>query len=94
MLYLAVTGDLVRAAILLAYGTLVISMVDNVIRPLVIGGQTRLPTLLLFFGILGGLEAYGMLGVFLGPVLVAIVVAFVNIYREQYAAAESHWPAL
>lgn len=87
-LYLATTGEPVRAVILLAYGTLVISMVDNVVRPLVIGGRTRLPTLLLFFGILGGLEAYGVLGVFLGPVLVAIVVAFVNIYREQYAAAE------
>ncbi len=87
-IYLAATGDLVRAVILLVYGSLVISMVDNILRPLLIGGQTRLPTLFLFFGILGGVQTYGVLGIFLGPVLLAIVVAFVRIYQEQFATAE------
>jgi predicted PurR-regulated permease PerM len=86
--YLAATGDLVRAAILLVYGSVVISLADNVLRPLLIGGQTRLPTLFLFFGILGGVQVYGVLGLFLGPVLLAIVVAFVRIYQEQFATAE------
>jgi predicted PurR-regulated permease PerM len=88
-IYLAATGDLVRAVILLVYGSLVISMVDNVLRPLLIGGQTRLPTLFLFFGILGGVQTYGVLGIFLGPVLLAIVIAFVRIYQEQFATAEA-----
>ena len=88
-IYLALTGEIVRAVILLAYGVLVISMVDNVLRPLVIGGRTRLPTLFLFFGILGGVQAYGVLGIFLGPVLLAIVIAFINIYKEQYATPEA-----
>jgi predicted PurR-regulated permease PerM len=87
-LYLAFAGELVRATVLLVYGTLVISMVDNVLRPLLIGGRARLPTIFLFFGILGGLEAYGVLGLFLGPVLLSIVVAFVKIYQEQYAGSE------
>jgi predicted PurR-regulated permease PerM len=86
--YLAATGDYVRAVILLVYGSIVISMVDNVLRPLLIGGQTRLPTLFLFFGILGGVQEYGVLGLFLGPVLLAIVFAFVRIYQEQFATAE------
>ena len=87
-IYLAATGDLVRAIILLVYGSLVISMVDNVLRPLLIGGQTRLPTLFLFFGILGGVKTYGVLGIFLGPVLLAIVIAFIRIYQEQFTTAE------
>jgi len=88
-IYLAATGDFVRAIILLVYGSLVISMVDNVLRPLLIGNQTRLPTLFLFFGILGGVQVYGVLGLFLGPVLLAIVVAFIRIYQEQFATAEA-----
>lgn len=87
-IYLAATGDLVRAIILLVYGSLVISMVDNVLRPLLIGGQTRLPTLFLFFGILGGVQTYGVLGIFLGPVLLAIVIAFIRIYQEQFSTVE------
>jgi predicted PurR-regulated permease PerM len=91
-IYLAATGDLVRATILLVYGSVVISLVDNVLRPLLIGGQTRLPTLFLFFGILGGVQVYGVLGIFLGPVLLAIVVAFIRIYQEQFATAETVVP--
>lgn len=87
-IYLAASGDVVRALILLAYGSVVISMVDNVLRPLLIGGQTRLPTLFLFFGILGGVQVYGVLGLFLGPVLLAIAMAFIRIYQEQFATAE------
>jgi hypothetical protein len=41
-----------------------------------------------FFGMLGGLKIYGVLGLFLGPVLLSIVVAFVKIYQEQYAGSE------
>ncbi len=88
-IYLAASGDFLRAVILLVYGSIVISMVDNVLRPLLIGGQTRLPTLFLFFGILGGVQVYGVVGLFLGPVLLAIVVAFVRIYQEQFATAET-----
>jgi predicted PurR-regulated permease PerM len=87
-IYLFATGAPVRALILLLYGGLVISVTDNVLRPLVIGERTRLPTLFLFFGILGGVEAYGVLGLFLGPVVLAIVVAFAQIYKQQYAGPE------
>jgi predicted PurR-regulated permease PerM len=87
-IYLFATGEFVRGVILLVYGSIVISMVDNVLRPLLIGGQTRLPTLFLFFGILGGVQVYGVLGLFVGPVLLAIVVAFIRIYQEQFAVVE------
>ena len=68
-------------------------MVDNLLRPLLIGGRAEIPTLLLFFGMLGGLQAYGFLGIFLAPALIAILVAFLKIYREQYrTAAETSAP--
>jgi predicted PurR-regulated permease PerM len=86
VIYLAFTGAWVRALILLVYGSVIVSSVDNVLRPLIVGGRTKLPTLFLFFGILGGLKAYGFLGIFLGPVVLATIMAFVTIYKEEYAS--------
>jgi predicted PurR-regulated permease PerM len=91
--YLAAAGLPLRALVLVLYGTLVISMVDNVLRPLLIGGRTRLPTIWLFFGMLGGIEAYGILGIFLGPLLLSIIVSFVQIYQAQYAAPDPPAPS-
>ncbi|MHB1143673.1 MAG: AI-2E family transporter [Thiobacillus sp.] len=64
---------------LFLWGALVVSWVDNLIRPLVISGPTRIPFLLVFLGVLGGLHAFGLIGLFLGPVLLAVSVA---IWRE------------
>jgi len=82
--YLAVVGSIGRAIGLALWGLLVVSAVDNVIKPLVIGGRARLPTFLLVFGILGGLSVYGFLGIFVAPVVVALLLTFVQIYRELY----------
>lgn len=97
-IYLGLSGSWPWATGLIVYGVVVISGIDNIIKPLIIGERTKLPTLFLFFGILGGLQAYGFLGVFLGPVVLATIMAFVKIYRETYAqgAEETtrHSPAL
>lgn len=85
--YLLVSGAVVRGALLIAWGLLAVSSVDNVLRPWIIGGRTEIPTMLLFFGILGGLNAYGFIGVFLAPVVIAILVAAVRIYRDEYGTA-------
>ncbi len=84
-LYFAAGGDYLRAGLMVGWGALVIGSADNFIRPLIIGGRTQIPTVFLFFGILGGLQAYGFLGMFLGPAVIAILVAFARIFREQYA---------
>jgi predicted PurR-regulated permease PerM len=83
--YLALTGDVGRALGLVAWGALVVSTADNWIKPLFIGGRAKLPTFPLLIAILGGLQVYGFLGVFLGPVLLAILFVFVDIYREEYS---------
>ena len=83
-LYLALIGDLGRALGLAVWGGLFVSTADNWIKPLFISGRARLPTFLLLISILGGLKVYGFLGVFLGPVVLAILFTFVDIYREEY----------
>lgn len=69
---------------LLIWGALVVSTADNFLRPILIGSKAKLPFLLLFFGILGGMRVYGFLGLVLGPLLIAMTLAFIQIYREEY----------
>jgi predicted PurR-regulated permease PerM len=54
------------------WGTIVVSTVDNILRPLFISQTTKLSTILVFIGVLGGVAAFGLLGVFIGPALIAI----------------------
>ncbi len=72
-------GETGAALGLFLWGALVVSWVDNLIRPLVISGPTQIPFLLVFLGVLGGLHAFGLIGLFLGPVLLAVSV---GIWRE------------
>jgi predicted PurR-regulated permease PerM len=69
---------------LLVWGTLTVAVVDNFIKPHAIGQGSGLPTIALFFGITGGLEVYGLLGLFAGPAVLAIFVALVQVYRRTY----------
>ncbi|MBI4056826.1 MAG: AI-2E family transporter [Elusimicrobia bacterium] len=66
------------------WGILVISGIDNILRPILIGSKVKLPFLLLFFGIMGGMRVYGFLGLILGPMLIACTLAFIQIYRQEY----------
>jgi predicted PurR-regulated permease PerM len=88
VLYLAAVAEYGHALLLFLWGLLIVSSADNVIRPIVIGGRTQIPTVYLFFGILGGLQAYGFLGIFLAPALIALLVAFLRIYTEEYAGGK------
>lgn len=80
--WLYVTGAASAAMGLLAYGAVLIFFVDNVLRPYIIGSIARLPVLFMLIAILGGLFAFGPLGLILGPVLLAIAMAVSGIYRE------------
>jgi predicted PurR-regulated permease PerM len=72
---------------LLFWGMIAVGWLDNFLKPILIGSRARMPFVLVFFSILGGLKAYGLLGLILGPILVASVLAFVRIYREAYGAS-------
>jgi predicted PurR-regulated permease PerM len=78
-------NDHVGAAIGMGiWGAALVSTIDNVLRPILIsGGPTRIPFLLVFFGVLGGLMAFGLLGLFLGPVLLSITFALVADFARR-----------
>jgi len=80
-IYLALTGHWIKALILTAWGTLVIGMIDNFLRLKLVGSRTRLHELLIFFSVLGGLNVFGVLGVVLGPVVLAITLSLIDVYR-------------
>src|SRR5688500_11768542 len=77
-LYLVVTGDWGKAIILTVWGALVIGSIDNFLRPKLVGERTRLHELLVFFSVLGGLQVFGVIGLVLGPVIVAITIALLD----------------
>jgi predicted PurR-regulated permease PerM len=79
---LLVQGNLGQAAGILAVG-LVVSSVDNFLKPILISGSSPLPTLAVFIGVLGGLAAFGLIGLFVGPVVIALVLALIEFAREQ-----------
>jgi len=80
---LYIAGDWGRATGLLIWGAVAVSSVDNLLRPLLIGGQAKLPTPLLFVGILGGLDTFGLVGLFAGPAVLAAFLSLLTIYRER-----------
>jgi predicted PurR-regulated permease PerM len=91
-LYLLVTGELMRGGLLILWGFVAVTSVDNFVRPLVIGGRVQIPTFLLLFALFGGLQVYGFLGIFLAPVVVGLLLAFLEIYRELFADEASAEP--
>jgi predicted PurR-regulated permease PerM len=86
VIYLLITSHMTKAVILLILGFFGISMVDNFLKPILIGEKTKLPYMLLFLGILGGLRVYGLMGVFLVPTLLSLMMVLLQIYRERFAA--------
>lgn len=83
--WLIASGDAWNGVGLLLWGTLVVSWVDNLVRPLVISNATQIPFLLVMFGVLGGLAAFGLVGLFVGPVILAVVMA---VWREWLEESE------
>ena len=88
-LYLGLSGHWGKALILFIWGTLIVSTIDNLLRPLLIGEKTKIPTLFLFLAILGGLAFYGLIGIFLGPLMLALFLTLIEIYRKEYPQVES-----
>ena len=62
------------------------SWVDNLVRPLVISSATRIPFLLVLFGVVGGLAAFGLVGLFVGPVVLAVLIAVWQEWLEESEA--------
>ncbi|HYF04865.1 MAG TPA: AI-2E family transporter [Patescibacteria group bacterium] len=85
ILYLLFTGDVTRGIGLGIWALVAVGLIDNFLGPKLISSKTNIHPLLVFFGVLGGLKVFGMLGVLLGPIVVAIFLALIDIYRTDIA---------
>jgi predicted PurR-regulated permease PerM len=81
-LYLLSTGSIAQALGLIAWGALVIGSADNVLRPILVGKQTRLPDYLVLVATLGGLSVFGLNGFVIGPVIAAIFIVAWDIFAQ------------
>ena len=84
-IYLLATGHWTKALLLTIWGALVISTLDNFLRPKLVGNQTRLHELFIFFSVLGGISVFGLLGIVLGPVVLAITFGLLQTFRTTHA---------
>lgn len=80
--YLLIQGDYVHGIGLFLFGVLIISMVDNILKPLIIGSRTRMHTLIILFSVLGGIKLFGMIGLIMGPLITAVFVSVFEIFRN------------
>jgi len=85
--FLAVQGRWIQAAVLVAWGAVVVSSADYIVRPRFAGGRTNANTLLVLLSLLGGLRAFGAIGIIAGPVVLAIVTSLLKMIREENATA-------
>lgn len=88
---LIASGSLIKGGILAAWGILAVSNIDNLVRPLVISGTTRLPYLQVFFAFMGGLATFGLIGLFIGPALLAV---WMVLWQEWVEAGEQEAHAM
>ncbi|MFA4906225.1 MAG: AI-2E family transporter [Candidatus Margulisiibacteriota bacterium] len=76
------TGEYWRAVTLLLYGTFVISLIDNVLKPKIVGEHAKIHPLVILFGILGGIQLFGIPGILIGPLVLTLFDLMIEIYRE------------
>ena len=81
--WLLLTGDVSRGIALLAIGAGGISLIDNFLRPILLAGRTQMNGLLVFISLLGGIAAFGLIGLVLGPVIMATAISFVDAYATE-----------
>jgi predicted PurR-regulated permease PerM len=65
------------------YGMFVIATIDNILKPKIIGDKAGLHPILVLLGVVGGLSLFGFIGIILGPIIFAMLVAFIDIYEEE-----------
>jgi predicted PurR-regulated permease PerM len=94
--WLALSGSLVKGIVLALVGVLVLGNVDNVLRPLLLSGKSQMNTLVLIISLMGGVSAFGFIGIVLGPLVAALLTALAESYgadRAELAAAAPEAPA-
>jgi predicted PurR-regulated permease PerM len=80
--YLLVTGHITKGIILILWGGVVVSVIDNVLKPILVKGSSETPSIFILFSILGGLTYFGMIGFILGPLILSFLLSLLRIYQK------------
>jgi predicted PurR-regulated permease PerM len=88
-IYFLVTGAIVQGIVLIAYGVLVIGLVDNVLRPLLVGKDTKMPDYVVLISTLGGMAIFGINGFVIGPLIAAMFIAVWDTVAQMNSARRS-----
>jgi len=87
-IWLATRGDTSYAIFLALWGSIVVGLVDNLLRPLLISGRAEVPTLAVFIGVIGGLAAFGFIGLFVGPIVLGLLIALFRFELDRRRVEE------
>ncbi|MFW5972985.1 MAG: AI-2E family transporter [Bacteroidota bacterium] len=88
-IYFIVTGSLWKAIVLIIGGSVVVGLADNILRPILVGRETKMPDYLVLLATLGGLVVFGMSGFVIGPMIAALFLVVWQMFSEEYAAYDS-----
>lgn len=80
--YLFIQGAVINGLILTVVGIFGISLIDNILKPIIIGSRTRMPVLIIFFSVLGGIKLFGLIGLIMGPFVLAVFISVIEIFRN------------
>jgi len=83
-IYLLWTGDLLGGGFLLVYGTIIVGISDEYLRPVIVDRYAEVSPAIIVIGVIGGLSAFGVMGLFIGPVIVGALKAAIEVFDEQY----------
>jgi predicted PurR-regulated permease PerM len=84
MVYLIFTGSIGWGIALAVWGIVVVGLVDNILRPWIVGNDAKLPDLVILISILGGIISFGPIGIIIGPVIAALLDTVLNIYKKSF----------
>lgn len=88
-LILMLTGQVAKGIILIVVGTLIIGLVDNILRPILVGRDTKMPDYLILLSTLGGLTVFGLTGFLIGPIIAALFLVLWQMFEEEYSGPEN-----
>lgn len=89
ILILLISGEYTKAVILSVYASLVIGMLDNFLLPKLMKNSTKMNEILIFFSVIGGLQLFGILGIFMGPIILAIAFGLLTLFKGEKLSKDS-----
>jgi predicted PurR-regulated permease PerM len=83
-IYLMITGDWGWGIFLVIWGVAVVGSIDNFLRPLFMQGSSSMSTVIIFFSLLGGIHAFGLMGLLYGPIIFTITLVLFRLYEQEF----------